>query len=40
MKRLIALLLAVLCVLALTACGSSTEWTMMDMKGQESRLSA
>ena len=40
MKRLIALLLAVLCGLALTAGGSSTEWTMMDMKGQESRLSA
>ena len=28
MKRLIALLLTALCVLALTACGSSTEWTM------------
>ena len=40
MKKLISLLLAVLCVLALTACGSSTEWTMMDMKGQESQLSA
>lgn len=40
MKRLIALLLTALCVFALAACGSSTEWTMMDMKGQESRLSA
>ena len=40
MKRLIALLLTALCVLALTACGSSTEWTMIDMEGQESRLSA
>lgn len=39
MKRLIALLLALLCVFALTACGS-TEWTMIDMKGQESQLSA
>ena len=38
MKRLIALLLTALCVLALTACGS-TEWTMIDMKGQESQLS-
>lgn len=40
MKRLIALLLTALCVFALTACGSSTEWTMIDIKGQESRLSA
>ena len=39
MKRLIALLLTALCVLALTACGSSTEWTMIDIKGQESQLS-
>ena len=38
MKRLIALLLALLCVFTLTACGS-TEWTMIDMKGQESQLS-
>ncbi len=38
MKRLIALLLAVLCVLALAGCGS-TEWTVT-MKGQESQLSA
>ena len=40
MKRLIALLLTALCVLALAGCGSSTEWTMIDMEGQESRLSA
>ena len=40
MKKLVSLLLAVLCVLALAGCGSSTEWTMMDMKGQESQLSA
>ena len=39
MKKLITLLLAVLCVFALVGCGS-TEWTMIDMKGQESRLSA
>lgn len=37
MKKLIALL-AVLCVFALTGCGS-TEWTMTDMKGWESQLS-
>lgn len=40
MKRLIALLLTALCVFALGGCGSSTEWTMIDIKGQESRLSA
>ena len=40
MKRLIALLLTALCVFALAGCGSSTEWTMIDIKGQESRLSA
>ena len=40
MKKLASLLLTALCVFALAACGSSTEWTMMDMKGQESRLSA
>ena len=39
MKKLIALLLAMLCVFALAGCGS-TEWTMIDMKGQESQLSA
>ena len=39
MKKLITLLLAVLCVFALAGCGS-TEWTMIDMKGQESQLSA
>lgn len=39
MKKLITLLLAVLCVFALVGCGS-TEWTMIDMKGQESQLSA
>ena len=38
MKRLIALLLTALCVLALAGCGS-TEWTVT-MKGQESQLSA
>ena len=38
MKKLIALLLTVLCVFALAGCGS-TEWTMIDMKGQESQLS-
>ena len=38
MKKLASLLLAVLCVLALAGCGS-TEWTMIDMKGQESQLS-
>ena len=38
MKKLAPLLLAVLCVLALAGCGS-TEWTMIDMKGQESQLS-
>ena len=37
MKKLITLLLAVLCVFALAGCGS-TEWTMIDMKGQESQL--
>ena len=36
MKKLITLLLAVLCVFALAGCGS-TEWTMIDM---ESQLSA
>ena len=39
MKKLITLLLAVLCVFALAGCGS-TDWTMIDMKGQESQLSA
>ena len=39
MKKLVSLLLTVLCVFALAGCGS-TEWTMMDMAGQESRLSA
>ena len=39
MKKLIALLLAMLCVFALAGCGS-TEWTMIDMKGQERQLSA
>lgn len=39
MKKLIALLLVVLCVFALTGCGS-TEWTMSDMEGRESQLSA
>ena len=38
MKKLVALLLAVLCVFALAGCGS-TEWTMTDMEGQESQLS-
>ena len=38
MKKLIALLLAMLCIFALAGCGS-TEWTMIDMKGQESQLS-
>lgn len=39
MKKLIILLLTALCVFTLTGCGS-TEWTMTDMAGQESRLSA
>mgnify|MGYP004471260803 FL=1 len=39
MKKLVCLLLTVLCVFALAGCGS-TEWTMIDMKGQESQLSA
>lgn len=39
MKKLIALLLAMLCVFALAGCGSM-EWTMIDMKGRESQLSA
>jgi len=39
MKKLIALLLTVLCVFALAGCGSA-EWIMMDMDGQESQLSA
>ena len=38
MKKLASLLLTALCVFALAACGS-TEWTMIDMKGQESQLS-
>ena len=38
MKKLVSLLLAVLCVFALAGCGS-TEWTMTDMAGQESQLS-
>ena len=38
MKKLVPLLLAVLCVFALAGCGS-TEWTMTDMAGQESQLS-
>ena len=38
MKKLIVLI-AMLCVFALAGCGS-TEWTMIDMKGQESQLSA
>ena len=39
MKKLIALLLAMLCVFALAGCGSM-DWTMIDMKGRESQLSA
>ncbi len=39
MKKLVPLLLAVLCVFALTGCGSM-EWTMSDMEGRESQLSA
>ena len=39
MKKLVSLLLTVLCVFALTGCGS-TAWTMSDMEGRESRLSA
>ena len=38
MKKLIALLLTVLCVFALAGCGS-TAWTMTDMEGRESQLS-
>ena len=39
MKKLVPLLLAVLCVFTLAGCGS-TEWTMTDMAGRESQLSA
>ena len=39
MKKLIILLLTALCVFTLTGCGS-TEWTMTDMEGHESQLSA
>ena len=39
MKKLVSLLLAVLCVFVLAGCGS-TEWTMSDMEGRESQLSA
>ena len=39
MKKLVCLLLVVLCIFALAGCGSM-EWTMIDMKGRESQLSA